>query len=84
MAARTPGPLHCIARVDRHRCRPEAEAIVAHRHRDCNAACHGRAQSQKGSNNRYQQRQAAFRGSHCITHTVQLQTICCPQTIPGK
>jgi hypothetical protein len=82
VTARAPGPLHCIAWADRHRIRHEAEATVANCHRDCGAACHRGVESQKGSNNRYQQRQAAVRGPHCITHTVQLQTICCPQTIP--
>ena len=84
MAARAPGPLHCIARVNRHRCRPEAEAVVAHRHRDRSAACHGGAHSQKGSNNRHQQRQAAFKSSYCIAHSAQLQTIGCPQAILGE
>jgi hypothetical protein len=45
VTARAPGPVHCIARVNRHRCRPEAEAIVANRHRDRRRACHGGVES---------------------------------------
>lgn len=53
VTTRAPGPLHGIARVDRHRCRHEAEAIVAHRHRDRGGACHPGAQSQKRSDNHH-------------------------------
>lgn len=84
VTARAPAPLHCIPRIDRHRCRGEEKAAVAHRHCDGNPVCHARAQSQNGSNNRDHQRRAAVRGPHCVTHSTQLQTICCPQAIQEK
>ena len=54
VTGRAPGPMHGIARVNRHRGRREAEAIVANcdRHRD--RARQARAESQKRCD--YQQR----------------------------
>ena len=58
VTARAPGPLHGIARVDRHRCRHEAEAIVANCDRNRSRACHTRTESQKRSDNHPQYRNA--------------------------
>ena len=66
VTARAPGPLHCIAWVNRHRCRHEAEAIVANRDRDRDRARHPRAESQKRSDDQQQYRNAYWKGFHRI------------------
>jgi hypothetical protein len=54
VTTRAQGPMHCIARVNRHRRRREAEAIVANCDRDRDRARHARTESQKRSDNHHQ------------------------------
>ena len=54
VTTRAPGPMHGIARVNRHRFRREAETIVANRNRNRGRACHTRAERQKRSDNQQQ------------------------------
>jgi len=54
VTTRAPGPMHGIARVNRHRFRREAEAVVANRDSNRGRACQVWAESQKRCD--YQQR----------------------------
>jgi hypothetical protein len=56
---RAPGPPHCIAWVNRYRCRREAEAIVTNRHRDRGGYSRSLLKSQNRNDNGDQYRQAA-------------------------
>jgi hypothetical protein len=81
MTARAPGPAHRITPMDRHGFRREAAAtvIAAADNRDCDrgGACRTSAENQKRSANHHYRYHAECKDFHRISHTVQLQTICC-------
>ena len=79
MTDRVPGPAHGITPMNRHRSGRKAEVIVIadNRHCDRGGACRTSAENQKRSANHYYRYHAECKGFHPISHTVQLQTICC-------
>src|SRR5262249_448861 len=79
VAHRVPIPAHGITRMDRHRIRIEAEAVVIADNRDCDrgGTCRPLAANQKRSANHHDRYRAECNGVHRISQTVQLQPICC-------
>jgi hypothetical protein len=61
--------MHGIARMNRHRVRREAEAIIANRDRNRSRACHPWTESQKRSDNQQQYSNAYRKGFHQIEIT---------------